>query len=144
MWQKRHRYGRATWGIRGSGKVESGLIWFDHFPGESGEYRIILRGVFEQDGAPFYAVRAGGRTLAEGRFPYLTGKLVCDGEGAPGKLDLGVHRLNRGEKVALWGKSIYECGSHGAYTLWDRLVFIRQTSAVLNKRYRPKPAPLPQ
>jgi len=124
VWQSRPRYGLKLWGIRGSGRVESGSVWFHSFPGESGPYRIVVRGVFEQDGRPFFQLTAGGRLLQRGRYPYLKGSLVCGGQSGPGKLDLGVHQIRRGDRIEFWGESVYECGPHGAYTFWERLVFI--------------------
>jgi len=69
-WTSRPYGGKPTWGIRGSGYPEDGEIWFNSFPGASGEYQVTLGVYLEQDGSSYSAVRAGGRTLKDGRFPY--------------------------------------------------------------------------
>jgi len=125
VWKKRHYYGLATWGIRGSGKVESGKIWFDGFPGDSGYYDITMGALFERDGRGAYRVVAGERTLQEGEFPYYQGTKDCNSRGGQGNLSLGRHWIEKGEKITVWGESIYECGEKGAYTLWYELLFTR-------------------
>ncbi|MCB0325011.1 MAG: hypothetical protein KDD69_15615 [Bdellovibrionales bacterium] len=127
-WEKRHYYGKATWGIRGSGKVEAGEMWFSAFPGPSGEYRVSLDVIAEQDGSPPYRVLAENVVLSEGVFPYPSGARDCDARGRPMELDLGEHRIEHGSKIRVWGQSVYECGEKGAYALWYRLVFTPVTN----------------
>lgn len=127
-WEKRHYYGRKTWGIRGSGVPEDGNLWFDAFPGESGTYRVTMGVILEQDGSPHYSLKAGERVLKEGRFPYLKGEKNCDERGAPTRFELGEHFLEKGERISVWGKSVYECGEKGAYTLWHDLRFTKSGS----------------
>jgi hypothetical protein len=122
-WTKRHYYGLNTWGIRGSEKSEEGEIWFSSFPGPSGRYEVQLSGVFENDGSPHIAVYAGEKALFTGRFPYPSGKKDCSARGERGMLVLGTHNITHGEKIRVWGRSVYECGEKGAYSLWDRLLF---------------------
>ena len=123
-WRRRPYYGLKTWGIRGSGSPESGYIWFDEFPGATGDYHIVLKAIFEQDGSPQYALFAGRRVLKRGRFPYAKGKKDCEARGMPSSLYLGIHRIEQGEKISIWGESTYECANgNGAYVLWEELVF---------------------
>ena len=122
-WTSRPYGGKPTWGIRGSGYPEDGEIWFNSFPGASGEYQVTLGVYLEQDGSSSYAVRAGGRTLKDGRFPYYRGKRDCDARGGTSEIGLGRHTINQGERISVWGRSIYECGKHGAYALWYSMRF---------------------
>ena len=123
VWQARHYYGKRTWGIRASGKPEAGAIWFNAFPGDTGEYVVTLYTVLEHDGQPKIQLRAAGKSLFEGSFPYHEGYLDCDKRGAPGSLPLGTHQITKGEKIELIGTSVYECGKQGAYALWYELRF---------------------
>jgi hypothetical protein len=123
-WERRWRGKIRTWGIRGSHKVEEGEIWFDKFPGKSGVYDVELGAFFEQDGSPFYRVTAGDRILGEGQFPYLTGARDCKGKGEAKHLRLGRHTIRQGERITIWGRSVYECPDmNGAYTLWHSIIF---------------------
>jgi hypothetical protein len=122
-WAKRYYYGNRTWGVRGSGSVESGTISFDAFPGASGNYQIELSAIFEQDGSPPLRLLAGGVELFSGNLPYLNGHLDCSARGAARVLPLGVHHIEKGSRIDLWAQSVYQCGEKGAYMLWDALIF---------------------
>ncbi len=122
-WEKRYYYGLRSWGIRGSGKAESGQIWFNSFPGATGEYEIVLKAVLEHDGSPPLKLSANDLTLYEGNLPYHDGHLDCEKRGAPAERSLGVHPIASGAKISIWAESTYECGEKGAYMLWEKLIF---------------------
>lgn len=124
-WESRPYYFKSTWGINGSGKPEDGEIWFNSFPGETGSYKIRLKGILEQDGSAEFALKASTRTLYTGKFPYLKGKRDCDARGASSSIDLGEHKIVHGEKISIWARSVYECGKKGAYALWYSLEFLK-------------------
>ncbi len=126
VWQKRAAVGKPSWGIKGSGNSLSGSMWFDAFPGASGKYRVELGAVLEFDGQPEYKVSAGGKTLKSGSYPYSMGSRQCDvskGKDKAVHLDLGTHEIKQGDKIEVWGKSVYPCGAHGAYTRWWEVRF---------------------
>lgn len=125
VWERRYYYGKRTWGIRGSGTPETGKIWFDHFPGESGTYSLRLDTVLEHDGRPAIAVLADETTLVQLKFPYFEGTHDCAKRGGPGSIELGTFRIEKGQRITLVGSSVYECGKNGAYGLWDALSFTR-------------------
>jgi hypothetical protein len=122
-WERRAYYFKPSWGIRGSGVSEEGSIWFDSFPGETGLYEIVLGAIIEQDGSSHYEVYANENLLKKGRFGYAKGEKNCDGRGRSGQIALGTHRLEKGCRIRIWGKSVYECGKKGAYTLWYSISF---------------------
>jgi hypothetical protein len=123
--------GKATYGIKGegvTGEVHSADMWFNSFPGNSGTYNIQFGVVLEDDGDPEYAVTAGSRLIKKGRFPYASGSRKCSGSYKKASyLNLGDHQVNKGEKINIWGKSVYYCGRagdwHGAYTRWFEIKF---------------------
>jgi hypothetical protein len=123
VWEKRHYYFKPSWGIRGSGEVEGGSIWFDSFPGEDGRYLVEIETIAEQDGSSPLKLYSGESLLYDGRIPYLKGVRDCNARGGALKLDLGEHQIKKGEKIRIWAESVYECGEKGAYALWYRLVF---------------------
>jgi len=130
VWERRPSAGKSSWGIRGSGIPESGSIWFDGFPGDSGVYLVELGAVLERDGDPAYKISAAGRVLGQGRYPYACGKLMCAASkrSCPDKaahLNLGTHRIQHGERIEVWGRSRYPCGAHGAYARWFEVRFTR-------------------
>ncbi|RMD61081.1 MAG: hypothetical protein D6826_10870 [Alphaproteobacteria bacterium] len=127
-WQRRPSAGVASWGIRGSGRPEDGIMWFDAFPGPSGFYHVQLGAVLERDGAPPYRVEVDGRLLGAGRYRHACGRLMCDvpRSACPDRatrLSIGVHHIARGARIAVWGRSVYPCGAHGAYARWYEVRF---------------------
>lgn len=122
-WEKRHYYFKPSWGIRGSGEVENGSIWFDSFPGEDGRYLVELDTIAEQDGSSPLKLYSGENLLYDGRIPYLKGVRDCNARGGALRLNLGEHQIEQGSKIRIWAESVYECGEKGAYALWYRLVF---------------------
>jgi hypothetical protein len=125
QWTSRPYYSQRTWGIIGSGKVEEGKIWFNEFPGESSEYLVFIDGILEQDGSPHYALYSNDTLLSKGHFPYPSGVKDCNARGKVGDIPLGKHFIEKGSKITFWGKSVYECGKKGAYTLWYSLRFVK-------------------
>ncbi len=123
-WTKRSR-GNSEMGIVGSHKVESGNIWFDSFPGETGKYRVGFRVVTENDGHPLYRISAGGTEIAKGSLPLPEGNTLGKGKAyADRVLDLGVHEIKKGDKINVWAQSVYPMSkSHGAYCRWSDLQF---------------------
>jgi len=126
QWKSRPYYFKNTWGIRGSGKVEEGNIWFNSFPGDSGSYSVVIHTILEQDGSPHFSLKIGGDDAYNGRFPYLKGEKNCDKRGAKGSIELGEHFIKKGQKITIWGRSIYECGEKGAYALWHKITFTKK------------------
>ena len=133
VWTSRPKGGKRSWGIRGSGYAEAGRMWFDGFPGETGRYKVELGVVLETDGDPEYRVSSGGTVLDEGRYRYACEVLLCGAtpEECPFKpryIDLGVHRIETGERIEVWGRSTYPCGpEHGSYSRWFELRFTKAT-----------------
>ncbi len=129
VWEKRHYYLKPSWGIRGSGLVEGGSIWFDSFPGPDGSYLVELGTIAEQDGSSPLKLFAGDDLLFDGRIPYLKGKRDCNARGGARTQNLGVHTIEKGSRIRIWAQSVYECGEKGAYALWYRLVFTPQSGS---------------
>lgn len=128
IWIRRPSAGTDSWGIRGSGRPESGEMWFNRFPGKSGHYRVALGAVLERDGDPEFRVLAGKQILAQGHYDYACGTLLCTKNKTvcPDRkslIDLGVHYLEHDQKVAVWGRATYPCPGHGAYTRWYEIRF---------------------
>ncbi len=152
-YEQRDRYNTGSWGIKGDGSkatVWDGNIWFNSFPGESGKYKIIYHVILEADGQSPYKVTAGGRTLKEDAMPYAGGTYKCNTENydAKGTIDLGTHQINKGEKINVWGKSVYKCqhsGSwHGAYARCKQLEFkfVSGTTSISETNAAPSISPL--
>ena len=129
VWAKRYYYGMRTWGIRGSGKVESGRMCLAPFPRESGDYLVSIDAVFEHDGSPALRLSIDGEVLYRGQLPYAENYLDCEKRGMPGTVALGTFHINAGAQICVWGESVYECGEKGAYMLWERLRFVRENKA---------------
>jgi hypothetical protein len=129
VWQKRSAAGKATWGIRGSGESESGKMWFNSFPGSSGEYSVKFGVVLEGDGRSEFKIFVDDNVLKSGKFPLACSQLECsiDKRRCPPKavyLSLGHYNIPQGSKIVVWGKSVYPCGpKHGAYCRWFELRF---------------------
>lgn len=102
------------------------------FPGESGSYRISFLAQTEFDGASPYRIYINGQIVASGRYPYSTGTLYCAcpldrwHTVCPDRnitIDAGVHTINKGDVIKLYGAEDYGCGEHGAYTKWHYMTF---------------------
>ncbi|MBD3243707.1 MAG: hypothetical protein GF331_24160, partial [Chitinivibrionales bacterium] len=123
-WEARYELNRHTWGIKGNHVVTDGKMWFNSFPGESGEYQVSLGIVAESDGRPSYRITAGSRVLDEGRYPWGSGT-QCSKDKNLDRIDIGTHHMNHGERIELWGQSTYECSiDHGAYCRWYEIRFV--------------------
>jgi hypothetical protein len=122
-WGKRYEAGTNSWGIDGTGDPLSGKMWFNSFPGASGTYEVIMGIVAEEDGQPEYKVYAGGDLLKGGKYPCPGGSCDCSKNTRAQTINLGEHHIAQGDKIEVWGKSVYPCGSHGAYARWYELRF---------------------
>lgn len=127
IWRKRYDAGKNTWGIVGNHEIESGSMWFDSFPGETGSYEVVLGIVAEEDGRPLYRVSAGETVLDSGQYPCPGGSCDCSSNTGPETINLGTHPISRGERIEVWGQSTYSCDGeildHGAYTRWYEIRF---------------------
>lgn len=127
IWLKRYDAGKKTWGIVGNHQIESGSMWFDAFPGESGSYEVILGIVAEEDGRPLYRVSAGETVLDSGKYPCPGGSCNCSKNTEPETINLGTHTITRGDRIEMWGQSTYTCDGetldHGAYARWYEIRF---------------------
>jgi len=96
------------------------------FPGTAGRYRLLVKIQTEFDGSSPYRVAINGRTIHTGRYPYSTGRLVCDcpdwRKNCPDRIvsvDTGVHDLKPGDVLEFYGEEEYPCGKHGSYAKWQ-------------------------
>lgn len=126
VWEPRSSAGKPSWGIKGTGDQLQGSMWFDSFPGVTGIYSIEFGIIAEDDGPPNYKVFAGDRLLKSGKYPCPDGNCGCTKNTAAATIDLGEHAVGNGDRIEVWGKSVYPCGSHGAYTRWYELAFTRK------------------
>ncbi len=130
VWQKRADAGKQSWGIEGrsDGTVLSGNIWFNTFPGENGKYKVTFGVILEDDGDPEYKLSAGTKVLQQGRYSYPSGTRKCEGGTSKAStIDLGEQDIKKGDKITIWGRSVYYCQAggkyHGAYTRWYEIRF---------------------
>ncbi len=127
IWRKRYDAGKNTWGIVGNHEIESGSMWFDAFPGNSGSYEVILGIVAEEDGNPLYRVSAGETVLDSGEYPCPGGSCDCSKNTEPETINLGTHTITNGARIDIWGQSTYTCDGdtldHGAYARWYEIRF---------------------
>ncbi len=132
---KEDNSGDEIWGIKTeySGMVYSADMWFNSFPGRTGTYKVEFSVVLEPDGDPEYEVKAGSRRIKKGRYPYSGDSRNCEGATKKCVLNLGEHKINKGEKINVWGTSVYYCQDkdgkwHGAFTRWYELKFTKNNS----------------
>ena len=102
------------------------------FPGNSGDYRVVLMAQLEFDGAPKFKIMVDGKVIAAGEYPMSKGKLICDcpnwRTNCPDRIipiDAGTHLIKKGSVIEFHGEEVYPCGSgsHGAYAKWRGMVF---------------------
>ena len=112
----------------GSGSCETA------FPGEAGNYQLILKAQTEYDGKSPYEFSINGTKVASGEFP-LSSPLGCDcphddwRDVCPDRntdINLGTYALNPGDILKFWGSDEYPCGSHGSYAKWHGIEAIRR------------------
>lgn len=112
----------------GSGSCETA------FPGEAGNYQLILKAQTEYDGKSPYELSINGTKVAGGEFP-LSSPLGCDcphddwRDVCPDRntdINLGTYALNPGDIIKFWGSDEYPCGSHGSYAKWHGIEAIRR------------------
>lgn len=137
VWEPRSSEGKPSWGIKGTGEPLQGSMWFDSFPGATSIYSIEFGIIAEDDGPPLYKVFAGDRLLKSGTYPCPKGDCGCTKNTEAATIDLGQHAIAEGDRIEVWGKSVYPCGSHGAYTRWYELAFTRR--ADINDSTPPSP-----
>lgn len=118
VWQKRAEAGKQSWGIEGrsDGTVLSGNIWFNTFSGETGKYKVTFGVILEDDGDPEYKISAGSKVLQQGRYTYPSASRKCEGgKTKASTISLGEQDIKKGDKITVWGRSVYYCKSGENY-----------------------------
>ena len=96
------------------------------FPGEEGEYQLVLKALTEYDGNSPYKLLINGTEVASGEYP-LSNALGCDCPDDNWRqicpdlskdIDMGTHALKPGDTLEFFGDDVYPCGDHGAFTKW--------------------------
>ncbi len=100
------------------------------FPGESGDYMIVLTIQTEFDGQPKYSVALGGHLIKSDRYPLSSTECGCEEENwrdvCPDRkrtVDLGKHTVAKGDEVKFYGEEDWDCEEHGAYCKWHEITF---------------------
>ncbi|WPD24219.1 MAG: hypothetical protein Q3M24_11250 [Candidatus Electrothrix aestuarii] len=103
------------------------------FPGESGNYRVVITVQTEFDGNSPYVLYINGNTAASGTYPLAPG---CEGDCHPDNwrsqcpdrkrdLSAGTHSISKGETIKFYGEEDWNCDEHGAYAKWHKITFTR-------------------
>ena len=101
-WMKRRSGGTNSWGIVGDNRPRQDYIWFNSFPGATGNYNVYLGAVLEPDGASRCRLFIDGNQVKEIRYPYSTGSRDCSGSTyTPTDLLFGTFSVTNGDQIKL-------------------------------------------
>ena len=100
------------------------------FPGEDGNYSIVLHAQIERDGQPSYIISIDGADVSGGQYPLSDPRgCSCSYDECPDvqyNISADTHSVSYGSTIGFYGTEDFPCGSdHGAYAKWHGMTFTR-------------------